>query len=84
MEEHFFDEVLTDRYGNVIGKIKGKGEGPRILFDGHMDTVPVGNLQSWHHDPFGAELEDGKIYGRGTSDIKGAVAAFVAAAACFR
>lgn len=84
MEEHFFDEVLTDRYGNVIGKIKGKGEGPRILFDGHMDTVPVGNLQSWHHDPFGAELEDGKIYGRGTSDMKGAVAAFVAAAACFR
>lgn len=78
-----FDEVKIDDYGNVIGVMKGKRPGKRILFDGHIDTVPVVNEEKWIHPPFGAEIYDGKIYGRGTSDMKGAVAAFSCAVANF-
>ena len=59
---------------------KGKKPGPKILFDGHMDTVPVPDETAWDHDPFGAEIVDGKMYGRGTSDMKGALSAMLAAA----
>ncbi len=83
MLENGFDMVMGDQYGNVIGKIVGKRPGPKVLFDGHIDTVPVANPAAWTHDPFGAEIEEGKMYGRGTSDMKGAVAAFVTAAAAF-
>ena len=78
-----FDEVKVDEYGNTIGVIKGKMPGKKIVFDGHMDTVPAQNVEKWTHDPFGAEIEDGKIYGRGTTDMKGALAAMASAAAKF-
>ena len=78
-----FDEVKVDEYGNTIGVIKGKMPGKKIVFDGHMDTVPAQNVEKWTHDPFGAEIEDGKIYGRGTTDMKGALAAMASAAANF-
>ena len=78
-----FDEVKTDRYGNAIGVLRGSRPGPRLLFDGHLDTVPVRDASAWMHDPYAGELADGKLYGRGTSDMKGAVAAFSTAAACF-
>lgn len=79
-ETGVFDEIETDCYGNVIGHIKGKNPGSKVLFDGHIDTVPVGNLKDWKHDPFHAVVEDGKLYGRGAADMKGAVAAFTVAA----
>ena len=78
-----FDEVTVDRYGNIIGCIKGKRPGKKLLFDGHIDTVPVTNAAEWQHPPFEAEIHDGKIYGRGTSDMKGAIAAMTCAAANF-
>jgi putative selenium metabolism hydrolase len=78
-----FDEVKIDDYGNIIGRISGKLPGKKILFDGHVDTVPVGKEDAWKHNPFKPEIVDGKLYGRGTSDMKGAVAAFVAAADYF-
>jgi putative selenium metabolism hydrolase len=83
MDENHFDSVTVDDYGNVIGRIKGKRPGKRLLFDGHLDTVPVGNEQDWKHKPFEPEIVDGKLYGRGSSDMKGAVAAFTAAAGFF-
>ncbi len=83
MKAEGFDSVTVDRYGNVIGCIKGKRPGKKLLFDGHIDTVPVGDAAEWTYPPFAAELHDGKIYGRGTSDMKGAVAGFVVAAAAF-
>ncbi len=49
--------------------------------DGHIDTVDVIDRDQWTHDPFAAEIEDGKIYGRGTSDMKGSVCAMITAAA---
>lgn len=81
MTEKGFDEITIDKYGNIIGCIKGKRQGKKILFDGHIDTVPVTDETVWEFPPFGAEIHDGKIYGRGTSDMKGSVAAFICAAA---
>ncbi len=82
-KEKGFDDVTVDTYGNIIGRIKGKYPGKKIVFDGHMDTVPVGNEADWSYPPFGAEIHDGRIYGRGPSDMKGAVAAMACAAANF-
>lgn len=75
MEEAGFDEVKIDGLGNVIGRI---GNGKKILaIDGHMDTVDVGNLQNWTFDPFGGEIKDGFVHGRGSVDQEGGPAAFV-------
>lgn len=83
MKQMGFDEVTVDKYGNIIGRIKGKRPGKKILFDGHIDTVPVTEETEWVHPPFAAEIHDGKIYGRGTSDMKGAVAAMTCAASSY-
>ena len=81
MEELGFDEVNIDRYGSVYGVIHGKRPGKTILMDGHIDNVDVIDEDQWSHAPWGAEITDGKIYGRGTSDMKGSVTAMICAAA---
>jgi len=81
MTEYGFDEVRIDKYGSVLGRIRGKRPGKTILMDGHIDTVDVIDPEAWQHDPFGGELIDGKIYGRGASDMKGSVTAMISAAA---
>lgn len=53
---------------------------PHIAFAGHTDVVPAGDIAAWSSDPFAGEIRDGQIYGRGTADMKGGIAAFVAAA----
>ena len=83
MEEYGFDEVIIDRFGSVLGTINGKRPGKTILMDGHIDTVDVIDAPQWEHDPFGGEIEDGKIYGRGASDMKGSDCAMITAAARF-
>ncbi|AFM00747.1 MULTISPECIES: YgeY family selenium metabolism-linked hydrolase [Desulfitobacterium] len=87
MEEFFrlhqFDTIETDKYGNVIGCIKGNRPGKKILYEGHMDEVPVADPNVWTHDPFGAEIENGRIYGRGATDMKGGLSAACCAAAFF-
>ena len=65
------------RVDNLFAR-RGKG-GPHFAFAGHTDVVPVGDAAQWQHDPFGGTLVDGKLYGRGTADMKGGIAAFVAA-----
>lgn len=82
-EEFGFDDCFVDKYGNVIGHIKGNKPGKKILFDGHMDTVVVEDRSKWTQDPFGGEIVDGKIYGRGASDMKGALAAMICSAAFY-
>jgi putative selenium metabolism hydrolase len=67
-----FDEVFFDRLGNVVARI---GNGPlKILMDGHVDCVGVGDPSAWRHDPFKGKLEDGKVWGRGAVDELPAVA----------
>lgn len=83
METLGFDKVQSDRYGNVIGVVRGSRPGPKILFDGHMDTVPVPDPSLWTHDPFAAKIEGNRMYGRGTSDMKGALGAMTCAAAYY-
>jgi putative selenium metabolism hydrolase len=82
-EQWGFDEVIVDSYGSVLGRIQGNRPGKVMLLDGHIDTVPVPDESRWTHKPFGGELVDGKIYGRGTSDMKGSVSAMMAAVAFF-
>ena len=81
MEDYGFDEVVTTGYGSVLGTMRGKRPGKTILLDGHIDNVDVIDAKEWSHDPFGAEIDDGKIYGRGTSDMKGSVTAMISAVA---
>ena len=57
------------------------GDGPHLAFAGHTDVVPSGDVAAWRHPPFGAQIEDGTLYGRGAEDMKGGIAAFVAAVA---
>src|SRR5690606_28655636 len=54
-------------------------DGPHLCYAGHTDVVPVGDATAWSVDPFAGELRDGALYGRGAVDMKGAIAAFVAA-----
>lgn len=70
-----YDEAWVDPLGNLIGRI---GSGNRILaFDGHCDTVDVGNERLWACDPFKGMVKDGDLYGRGSCDQKGGLAAAV-------
>ncbi len=78
-----FDASHVDKYGNIIGEIRGKRPGRKVLLDGHIDTVPVPDPTAWQYDPFGGEIANGRIYGRGASDMKGAVAAMASAAGYF-
>jgi succinyl-diaminopimelate desuccinylase len=64
---------------SVVARIGRAMDKPPLGFTGHMDTVPLGAAR-WKHDAFGASLEGGKLYGRGASDMKSGVAAFVVAA----
>lgn len=56
---------------------------PHFCYAGHTDVVPAGDADAWTHDPFGGVIEDGKLYGRGSEDMKGGIAAFTAAAIDF-
>jgi putative selenium metabolism hydrolase len=77
-----YDEVTIDPMGNLLGRI---GSGPRVIaLDGHVDTVDVGDPALWDRDPHSGDIEDGILYGRGTSDMKGGVASSVYAGAVLK
>lgn len=69
----------SDERASVLAHLKGTGQTAGVLICAHMDTVPLGEV-SWQHDALGGEIFDGKIYGRGASDMKGGLAAALAAA----
>lgn len=77
MLELGFDEAIFDKYGSVIGTINGKRKGKTVLLDGHIDNVDVIDEEKWTHKPWGAEISDGKIWGRGTSDMKCSVCTMI-------
>lgn len=76
-----YEKVWVDDYGTAIGLVEGAQSGPTLLFDGHCDTVGIAPGVPWQDDPFSGKIEEGAIYGRGAADMKGALAAFVYAAA---
>jgi acetylornithine deacetylase/succinyl-diaminopimelate desuccinylase-like protein len=71
-------EAVANR-PNLIARLPGRSEGPRLCYLGHIDTVPA-KAQDWRVDPWSGQLQDGCIWGRGALDMKGQVAAEVAAA----
>jgi len=75
-----FDQVWMDENGSVVGMIEGAQPGATLLFDGHMDTVGIAPGLTWEHLPFGGEIADGRLYGRGSTDMKGPLAAMITAA----
>lgn len=82
MEQAGFDEVRIDGLGSIIGRI---GSGPRLIaFDAHIDTVYPGDLSQWEFDPFSPFVRDGKVWGRGTVDQKGGMAAMIHAGRMIR
>lgn len=64
---------------NVVGTWTGTGGGRSLILNGHCDVVPAGPRELWSHDPYGAEIADGRLYGRGASDQKGGIAAMISA-----
>jgi len=80
-----FDCTRVDRGGicNLYARWGRQGANRTFGFNGHTDVVPLGNPDDWTVDPFGAEIKDGYLYGRGSTDMKSGVAAFAAAAIDF-
>jgi succinyl-diaminopimelate desuccinylase len=72
-------EDLGNDRANIVTVLKGTGERSALVFNGHLDVVPVGDTP-WTHDPFGGVHVGGRLYGRGTSDMKGGLMAMVMAA----
>ena len=80
-----FTCTRVDREGtpNLYARWGAKGANRSFGFNGHTDVVPVGDAAAWTHDPFGGEILDGVLWGRGATDMKTGVAAFAAAAVDF-
>ena len=76
--ESTLDEFQPGR-ANVLGRVPGRGEAAPLVFSAHLDTTPVG-AQPWSFDPFAGDVVEGNLRGRGASDMKSAVAAFVTSA----
>jgi succinyl-diaminopimelate desuccinylase len=77
------DEVAPGR-PNVIAVLEGGRPGPTLLFEGHTDVVTEGALDLWTVEPFGGEIRDGRLYGRGSADMKAGVASMLFAADAVR
>lgn len=74
LEKHpYFASPRTTFKGspNVVGILKGTGGGRSLILNGHIDVVPEGDPEQWEHDPFSGKVIDGKMYGRGVTDMKG-------------
>ncbi len=78
-----FQDQNTPDVDNLFARIGSANAGRHLCFAGHTDVVPVGNPADWRDPPFAATIREGVLYGRGAVDMKGAIAAFVAAAAAY-
>jgi succinyl-diaminopimelate desuccinylase len=66
---------------SLVARLRGKGQGRRLIFNGHLDTFPIGEETGWTVPPLGGDLRNGRLYGRGVSDMKGGLACSILAAA---
>ncbi|HEX5504911.1 MAG TPA: M20/M25/M40 family metallo-hydrolase, partial [Thermomicrobiales bacterium] len=78
-----WEEVAPGR-PNVVATLRGARPGPRLILEGHTDVVTPGDPAAWSHAPFGGEVVDGRLYGRGAADMKGGVIAALYAAQAVR
>lgn len=83
MIELGYESIRVDECGNLTGELTG-GDGPTVMYDSHVDTVPEGDPTAWTYAPFGGNVSDGRIYGRGTTDMRGALAASLVGLAAAR
>jgi acetylornithine deacetylase/succinyl-diaminopimelate desuccinylase family protein len=60
---------------NAVGVIRGAGGGRSLIYNGHVDVVPAGRVENWRHDPFSGRIDDDRIWGRGSTDMKAGVLA---------
>jgi putative selenium metabolism hydrolase len=80
-----YDEVSRDELGSVVGVIRGAraagadAAAGALLFDAHLDVVPATEPEAWRHPPFSGEQAEGRVWGRGATDVKGSLAALVLA-----
>jgi putative selenium metabolism hydrolase len=79
-----YDEAFTDDVGNVVGRLRGDGTGPSVLFAVHLDHAPTADREGWRYDPFAGEVAEGAVHGCGAADHKGALAAMLQAGALLR
>jgi len=86
IEEYFHEQGISTKIyerakgkANIVARIEGKNP-QTALWLGHIDVVPEGNPESWKHEPYCGEIEDGFVYGRGSSDMKGTCASAMVAA----
>ena len=82
MRDLGYDDVTVDSWGNVVGVLRGAdSEQGAVLMDAHLDHVDEGDPAAWTHSPFGGDVRDGRLFGRGSTDTKSALAAQVHGAA---
>jgi len=81
MQDLGYDEAGVDEVGTVVGTIRGRGDAASVVFNTHLDHVDVGDPSRWPHPPFGGEIHQERVWGRGAVDIKGPLASQVHAAA---
>lgn len=85
LSESGLQDVLNYRNRpNLVGLFQGTGGGRSLILNGHIDTVTIEPTQSWNFDPFGATVVDGRMVGRGASDMKGGLVAAVVALQCLK
>jgi acetylornithine deacetylase len=68
-------EVERSEAWGVVGRLPGSGDGPSLMLNGHTDVVPIGDPDAWSVEPFGGEVRNGRLYGRGSCDMKAGVIA---------
>ncbi len=76
VETKMISEPLPHR-PQIMATVNGKEAGPTLILNGHMDVVPEGSRNQWKYDPYGGVVEAGRVYGRGSTDMKGGLAAMM-------
>lgn len=73
LKTEFYNPIREnyDESPNVVGVLKGTKNGRSVILNGHIDVVPAGDLDKWEHGAYSGKVADGKLYGRGTTDMKG-------------
>jgi succinyl-diaminopimelate desuccinylase len=84
MERLGLEAVQADGAGNVVGRVRGRGDGPTVMLTSHLDVVAEGDASEWEYPPFSGAVEGGFLHGRGAMDIKGPLALQTYAAAALR